>query len=293
MNKLHWIFKQYLSPEGDDGASNGGAPAPEPETNRGDGVDWEALNDDVPQGADEGGSDSEVVLDDPVPAEALSTNSEENPDPDATTTETAATPPVTPVQEAEPAKTPEQVAAEQADLAKRFGEWQQSETQRLIKEYSFDEDTAARLQTEPELVLPELAAKMQMNMTQSIVEIVQRMMPQMVQPELARTNREAEAETFFSTHNSDINLKDAKHRTAVAEAGKAFRAMNPKATPEEAAKGIGQIVRVSLGLKSTPTPPTPKAKAGPHRPAAAGARGATAPKPSAEASKWADLVDDE
>lgn len=293
MNKLHWIFKQYLAPEGDDGASNGGAPAASAETDDAGGVDWASLSDGVEQGADEGGSSDDSGVDDEnPPAAAFSTPPEENPDPDATTPDPAAKPPVTPVQEAPPAKTPEEVAAEQADLAKRFGEWQQSEIQRLTKDYAFNEDDAARLQTEPELVLPELAAKMQVNMTQQIVEIVQRMMPQMVQPELQRTNKEAQAETFFAQHNSDIDLKNDTHRTAVIEAGKAFRKMNPKATPEEAAKGIGQIVRVSLGLPAASAPPpTPKAKPGPHRPPVAGGKGSAGKAPPPTQNKWADLVD--
>lgn len=284
--KLHWIF--YRAPEGDDGSSNGGAPAPEPTTNDGSSsADWESLNEDVPQGADDGGGSDEVVLDDPAP-EADPAAVEENPDPEATTKEPEAAKPVTPVQEAV-AKTPEQLAAEEAALATRFKEWQQSETQRLVKEYTFDEDTAARLQTEPELVLPELAAKMQMNMTQSIVEIVQRMMPSMVQPELQRTDSEAKAKTFFTEHNPDIDL--SKHQEAVIEAGKAFRKLNPKAAPEVAAKAIGQIVRTSLGLAEPA--PTPRTKAGPHRPPAAGARGPSIPKPAEGGNKWADLVGDD
>jgi hypothetical protein len=286
MNKLHWIFNQYRAPEGDDGASNGGAPAPEPETNDGEGVDWEALSEGVEQGADEGGGSSEVVLDDPLPTGALSSDPEGNPDPNATTQEPKTEEPApveTPV-----AKTPEQEAAEQEALVTRFKEWQQSETQRLVKEYAFDEDTAARLQTEPELVLPELAAKMQMNMTQQIVEIVQRMMPSMVQPVLANNTSEAKAKDFFLEHNPDLDL--TKHQAAVLEAGKAFRKLNPKATPEQAAKAIGQIVRTSLGLE-TPAP-TPRAKAGPHRPVAAGAKTAPAPKP-VTGNKWADLAEDD
>lgn len=294
MNKLHWIVRQYLAPAGDDGAP-GGAPAASAETDDAGGVDWEALNEGVEQGADEGGgSDDSGIDDDEPPTAAFSTPPEENPDPNATTQDPAAPAPVTPVAEPAPVptKTPEELAAEQADLAKRFAEWQQSETTRLTKEYQFSEDDAARLQTEPELVLPELAAKMQMSMTQSIVEIVQRMMPQMVQPELQRTSKEAEAETFFAQHNSDINLKDATHRNAVIEAGKAFRKMNPKATPEQAAKGIGQIVRTALDLKTVAAPPpVPKAK-GVHRPAAAGSRGPAA-SAKAEPNKWAELSEDD
>lgn len=294
MNKLHWIIQRYLAPAGDDGADNG-APAASADTDDAGGVDWEALNDGVEQGADEGGgNDDSGVDDDEPPAAAFSTPPEENPDPNATTQDPAASPPVTPVAEPAPVptKTPEELAAEQADLAKRFAEWQQSEQKRLTEAYQFSEDDAARLQTEPELVLPELAAKMQVQMTQSIVEIVQRMMPGMVQPVLQNTTREAEAETFFKTHNSDIDLKNETHRKAVQEAGKAFRAMNPKATPEQAAKGIGQIVRTALDLKTVAAPPpVPKAK-GVHRPAAAGSRGpATSAK--AEPNKWAALSEDD
>lgn len=294
MNNAAWMWKQrsYRAPEGDDGSSNGGAPGASPETDNGDGPDWASLNDDVPLGADEGGgSDDDSGVDaSPTPSTQPVETPEEKPEPEATTPDPAAPKPVTPVQEEAPVKTPEEQAAESAALTKRFEEWRQSEEKRLTGEYQFDEDTAARLQTEPELVLPELAAKMHMQVMQQVVETVQRMMPSMVQPVLQNTTREAEAATFFTSHNSDLNLNDAATRSAIQEAGIAFRKMNPKATPEEAAKGIGQMVRVARGLPTPP--PAVKEKASPHRPAAAGARGSSASSKPA-ANQWSELLDED
>jgi hypothetical protein len=270
------------------------APVVESETDEDSSTDWEALSDGVEPGADDGAEAEEVVLpeSEPEPAPAPKPKAPEEP---ATTTEPKEEPPTTPVEMPPPAKTPEQLAADSEALVKQFTEWQASEVARLTKEYAFNEDDSSRLQTEPELVLPVLAAKMQVNMTQQIVEIVQRMMPQMLNPVLKSNSREAEAESFFKSHNADLDLSNDTHRSAIQEAGKAFRKMNPKATPEQAAKGIGRIVRTALGMEDPPAAApaaSPTRRTAPHKPPIAGGRGPAPAKPM-DKNAWSDLIDDD
>jgi hypothetical protein len=293
--KLHWIFNRFQSEEDGSGtaAASGAAPAAPADANDAGGVDWGDMSDGVQPGSDEGGGSDEVELDPNAP-EGTQGHEDDDPAPATTTTdEPQTTDPETPVTETEEVKTPEQQAAEQKELTEKFAKWRQGQLEKLSKDYAFDEDTAARLQTEPELVLPELAARMHMDIMQSVVETVQRMMPQMVQPVLKQTDVEAKANDLFYGINSDLN--PSKHHKHVLAAAQTFRQMNPKATPEQAAKGIGEIVRVSLGLntKPAPTPAAGKGKPAPHRPPAAGSRGATAPRTKMEPSVWSELAEDE
>ncbi|MFM6926981.1 MAG: hypothetical protein ACKOX6_00865 [Bdellovibrio sp.] len=292
-HKLHWIFNRFQAEEDGSGtaAGSGAAPAAPADANDAGAVDWGDMSDGVQPGADEGGGSDEVELDPNAP-EGTQGHEDDDPTTQTTTTDEPQTQATeTPVTEAEEVKTPEQIAAEQKELTEKFAKWRQGQLEALEKTYGFDEDTAARLQTEPELVLPQLAARMHMDIMQSVVETVQRMMPQMMQPVLKQTDVEAKANDLFYGINSDLDR--VKHHKHVLAAAQTYRQMNPKATPEEAAKGIGEIVRVSMGLKTKPAVQQNKGKTLPHRPPAAGSRGATAPKAKMEPSVWSDLADDE
>lgn len=307
--KLHWLFSRYMAPEGGEGSAGASAPASDAGessfTTDGSDVDWGSLSDGVAPGSDdEEGEDGGAPTPAAKPAVVADPTSKPDASPeyddDGTPLQPKATPdepapdaPQTPVEEPGEQKTPEQVAAEQEALQTRFKEWQQSEMSRLEKDvYALSEDDAARLQTEPELVLPQLAAKMHMTVMQNALEAVQRMIPQMLQPELKRGETESKAQDMFFKVNSDLDPK--KHLPKIIEAGKLYRQMNPKATPEEAAQAIGQIVRVGLGLKTQPTaPPQGNGSKAPHRPPAAGSRGAAAnPKAKAEPTKWDEFIDE-
>lgn len=307
--KLHWLFSRYMAPEGGEGSAGAGsAPASDAAeasfTTDGSDVDWGSLSDGVSPGsddedADDGGGSKPaapaVVADPPARPETGPEYDEDGTplQPAATPDEPAPDAPKTPVEEPGEQKTPEQIAAEQEALQTRFKEWQVSESARLEKEvYALSEDDAARLQTEPELVLPQLAAKMHMTVMQNALEAVQRMLPQMLQPELKRGETESKAQDMFFKVNSDLTTKDLPE---IIEAGKLFRKRNPKATPEEAAQAIGEIVRAATGRKTRPAPVAAQGNGSkaPHRPPAAGSRGAAAsPKPKAEPTKWDEFIDE-
>lgn len=298
MNKLHWIVRRYLAEEDGSGTSGGGsaAPAPAAETNDAGGVDWGDMNSDVTPGSDEDGDEEGVVPDPDAPEGTDGHEDDDLPADESTTDEDPAEQTATPIQPAEPQQTPEEAAAAQKKLEEDFVKWEQAQIAQLTKDYGFDEDTASRLQTEPELVLPELAAQMHMKVMKQVVETVQRMMPGMVQPVLAQTNTEAKANELFYSANNDLNPK--QHHDKVIEAAKLYRKMNPKATPDEAVKGIGEIVRLTLGLKTQPkakAAPAGKAKGAPHRPPAAGGRGgaASASKAKPASTVWSELAEDD
>lgn len=294
------VYREEESGAGDTGG--GSAPAGgEEQSGSSQPVDWEAMNEGVSPGADDTdeGGDAQAAK----PAKADPQQSASGTD-DATTGEqTGEEDPeqkpeeeeAPPEEDAEPGEqlTPEQQAAKAAEFETQFKEWRASEVKRLAeKVYAFDADTAARLQTEPELVLPQLAAELEMNAAQRAMEAVQRLIPQLMRPVMQGQQLEDKANDFFFSKNPDLK----KYKTQVLKAGRMFRELNPKATPEEAAKQIGEIVRTSLKLKplaAGAAAPAAKPAAKPHKPAGAGS--APAPKPSGktEQSVWDELSRDD
>lgn len=298
-HKLHWLFNRFMAEEDGSGTS-GAAPAADTGAEASDdsAVDWGSMSDTDSLGED-GSSDEAGVVPNESPdnppagiEEGATTPPTETPPDQPTTGNETVQDPAAPVQDPEPQQTPEQQAEAQKKLEEDFAKWEQGQIAALTEQYGFDEDTASRLQTEPELVLPELAARMHMSVMKQVVETVQRMMPQMVQPVLQRTDIEAKATALFYGVNSDLNPKT--HGKAVLQAAQLYRQGNPKASPEEAAAAIGEIVRTTYGLKTKPAPAgaAGKSKPAPHRPPAAGSRGAAPAKGPKEPTVWDGLIDD-
>lgn len=144
----------------------------------------------------------------------------------------------------------------------------------LTARYRLSEEDARAMLTEPEVVLPRLAATMHRQMQEAVAQTLAQQIPQMVAHAQARHVVEQEAQNLFFGRWPDLR----PHSDAVARVGMMYRAANPKATPAEAVEQIGQIVSMSLGV---PMPgvapvapaapaPAPKPSVPPHRPAAAG-----------------------
>lgn len=309
MNKLlaGMMNRIYQAPEGDDGESNGGgdAPASAPAGELSS-ADWEGLNADVEPGADDDEGDGVEAAPAASPAAPTGKKPEADPLQNATTDpadpvdpnlEAPADPDAsTPVDSDEPKLTPEQVAEQEKAFKEDFDKWRQAETTRLTEVYGFDEDTAQRLQTEPELVLPEVAARLHMQVMQNTLEAVHRMLPQVIPQLLQQQNTEKTAMDTFYGINPDLK----KYHKQVIQAGKMFRKLNPKASPEEAAKKIGSIVRDSLGLApltaaatAPAAPAAPARRTAPHRPAMAGSGGGVKQPAVQETGLWAEMSADD
>ena len=189
--------------------------------------------------------------------------------------------PVTPAQETPAAPAHDSAAALAAETAYR---------EQLEATYRFDEETALQLQTEPEKVLPKLAAKLHMDVMQNVLSQVQSMLPQQLATVTDRMSKEREAENAFYTAYPD--LKD--HKDIVLQVGAMFRKLpgNEKIVGQAAIDRIGQMARYSLGLQqSVNTPPsntvTPsQVVAAPYTPASAGR--VTPPAPTQ--GEWEALI---
>lgn len=157
-------------------------------------------------------------------------------------------------------------------------------SQELQQYYKFDEATAMQLHTEPELVLPQLAANLHMNVMDAVMATLPQRVMQMIQQHTESARVESEAENTFFTAWPE--LRDQK--AAVLQVGKMFRAANPNAPADEAVKKIGEIVMASLGRtravvqQQTPPPPTQQ----PFVPASGSGAGA----PPQQQSVWDAMI---
>lgn len=322
MNKLlRMLLLPFMFYVGDEAGGGGGASDNAGGESGGDtggssSVDWGALNDGVDPGADDedvdgvgapaasaasaapAGKTPGTEAQTPAPTkegeQQVDQNLEQKEEkPDAQT----------PVDSDQQNLTPEQLAERDKQIQEQFSQWAASETARLAKDvYAFDEETAARLQTEPELVLPQVAAKLHLEVMRSTMEAVQRMLPNVLPQFLQQTTVEKTAVEKFYGVNPDLR----PYHKQVIQAGKMFRQLNPKATPEEAAKKIGDMVRLSLGLEApakgqqqqqqaAAQAAAPAGRQAPHRPANAGSgSGVKAPKPAnPDKEFWDSMAADE
>lgn len=194
-------------------------------------------------------------------------------------------------------KTPEQIAAEQAEFARAESERNAKVQEDLEKQYQVAEEDVPLLIAEPEKALPKLAAKLHMQVMQNVRNEVQQMMqqsvPAIVQNQQVMAAKNLEAKNAFYKVNADL----VEHEATVLQVGAMYRQMNPQATPEKSIKDIGDLVRVSLGLPIPSQAPASQTQSAPIRPAGVGSppaqRTQARPAVAEGQTNWGELIDDE
>lgn len=267
-----------------------GTPATEDATSD---VNWADMSTDVDDDAEQT-VEGEFVVDEPEPAAAAP--SEPSPEPAAPVADTPApaepaapvAPPVQPSTPVVPEPTPAQAVAPVLD----YNAWKTQHLSGLEKYYALDQDTAQALLTEPETVLPRLAAQVHFEVTENVLKAVHEMMPGVIQ-QLTQTNeRESKAESAFFEKNPDLRGVD---KSKIMQIGAMFRQVNPTADADTAIATIGTMVRTALGMSaSAPTVHTPPSNTppppAPFTPARGGGSG-VGPRAPAQNNPWADLIE--
>lgn len=281
-SKFNRLMRRFLDEAGEGGGEGGGAPAtpqepaaPVDDTPIDDGVDWASLSDEAGS-ADEGEPEEPAA-----PAEP--------PAP----TEPPATPPVEPAAEPPQGVQPEPVAPvppqqpqPAAPTAEQIQAAERAYAAQLENLYRFDEATALQLQTEPEKVLPALAAKLHLDVMKTVMSQMRGLLPQMVQTQSESIKKDTEARSQFFEAWPELKGYDQQ----VLQVGAMFRQLNPSAPPEEAIKRIGELAMTSLGLsRQAPAAPTPPAAPAAFQPAVPGRVNPPAPSPSV----WDELLTDD
>lgn len=202
--------------------------------------------------------------------------------------------PVAPVVvEPEPIAPAPEPQAQPTQPVQSYADWRTQQEGDLTKFYAMDDETAQALISEPEVVLPKLAARVHLEVTESVLRTVQSMVPGMIQQVQSSNKQEAAAEDVFYTANPDLRAVD---RAKILQIGAMFRQVNPNANSEQAVTVIGNMVRTALGLTAPAVAvaaPAPLAvQAQPYTPVRGGGSGA-APRVAVQANPWADLLSDD
>ena len=214
-------------------------------------VNWEGLDNDFDALDVEG--DQEIIGDGqpaaPVvspsvaPAPAVTPPVSTAPIPPAAA---AAPPAVQTPQSAPPPQSQGSQPAAQTAAPEAYGSWRQARVTELEQHYTFSEDESAALLSEPELVLPKLAAKVHMEVLENSMRAMQAMVPVMLEQIKTHTEVNTSARSLFTSINPD--LADPSYEPAIMQLGMAYRQMNRSAGAEEASRAIGNLVRAALNM---------------------------------------------
>jgi len=282
--KLHWMLNRYLSPEPDvpEGGSGNSfleeaspAVAPVDTPSEDDSINWSSMADSL-DADDEDEGDlvvEEAPVEQPVETPPATTPAETPP---------AAAPATEPAPSATPVVPEELKQSEPPPTTSptEYATWRSTKMTQLEAEYALDEASAQALLTEPELVLPKLAAKVHMEVLEHSMQAMQAMMPVMMQQLQKHTEVESRARNLFTSINPD--LADPRYETAIMQFGQVYRKVNPTAPADEASRAIGNLVRAALGVAApqsqvgSPPPAVVQAPVQPFTPAR-GAGGGSAP----------------
>jgi len=242
-----------------------------------DSVQWGALANEL-EAEDEGldtESESEVTAEQAVEAPASPIPAA--PPVPVPTAPADPVPAVTPV----PVAAPAQPTPPEAPSPEVYTAWRDKRISELSGLYALNESDAQALLTEPEVVLPKLVAKAHMEVLEASMRAMQAMMPVMMQQVSQHTERNTQAKGLFTQINPD--LADPAYEPAILELGSYYRSKNQQASPEEASRAIGALVRAAFGLTRQEqvaiTPPPAQPAVTPFVPARGGG-GISRPAPS-------------
>ena len=201
-------------------------------------VNWTDLADELVADDASDVEGDEVVVDEPVKAEPAPTETPPTPTPSSTEPSTTEAP-TTPTPQLAPPPAPTASPDE-------YNSWRATRLTQLEQVYALDEEAANSMLTEPELVLPKLAAKVHMEVLENSMRAMQAMVPVMLQQVQYHTEIEGRAKNLFTSVNPD--LADPRYEPAIMQLGSVYRNVNKDAPPEMAAAAIGNLVRAALGI---------------------------------------------
>ncbi len=284
---LKYRLQEASSDGTDPGAGAGTDPSPSADKWQGmanellsdEGTDWGDLDADTPAGAD-----------DAPAAPAPKTDAVPTPAEPAPAQQPQAAPPEQPkAQETipEPSAEPQPTAEPAVDLSAQRSTLRTT----LVQRYALNEEMAEKALTDPGSVLPELAADLQLNVTEAVTYGIMSILPQILESHLKQREVTQQGEAAFFGKWQDLNTPQG--RQAVQQFGAAFRNLNPKATAQEFIEKVGAAAMLSLGLnpgvqEAPPSVPTANL---PPPPAAPGGA-SPLPRPAGSTNKFAVLAEE-
>lgn len=188
-------------------------------------------------------------------------------------------PPAPPVEP--PAQPVPQPPAEVPLTAEQVRAKRDAVVESIASKYSFTEQEAAQLATEPEKILPKMVGRLFVDVYDAVAASMAQVVPNLVhQYVTARQVEQSNEEAFFKRWPS---LKDQKYYPVIRQAATIYRQMNPNATLEDIVEKTGAMTMASLGLQPQPpaAAPTPQpVRTTPSRPFVPASPGGVAPVPA-------------
>jgi hypothetical protein len=162
--------------------------------------------------------------------------------------------------------------------------------------YKLPEDMAEKLPTEPEVVLPFMAARLHQEVARGVERMINEALPHAIRNVMVAEQTEERSKKAF--YDAWPQLKG--YEKQVLEVGTMFRRLNQNAPPEEAIKRIGETVMTALGLQpAAPGTAQPGAPAAPAQPAVrqpvftpAGGGGSGRGAPPADDNMFAQMAEE-
>lgn len=190
----------------------------------------------------------------------------------------AATPPATPASPEAP-----------VDYAKQ----RESFLTELEQSYAMTEDEGLELLKSPETVLPKLAAQLQLNVMEQVIQQVASMLPQFMDSHVGQQKTSADNRKSFFEAWPDLNKPE--YEETLTRVALAYRQANPTANKEKTIKEIGAIAAITLGVvpNAQVAPPTNQPAQPAYKPAMPGGGGRAAVVPVTNeftqlANEWGD-----
>lgn len=152
-----------------------------------------------------------------------------------------------------PTATPSPTSAPSAEApfdAAAFTQKRNELVSSIERTYALSPEDSAAMVTEPEKVLPKLAARVMVDAFGSAVQVIRQMIPQMVphiieQHIAARQQQDAVQTQFFAEYP---HLAKAEYADAIARIATTYRAANPTAPLAQAIKEVGAMASMALGI---------------------------------------------
>lgn len=208
--------------------------------------------------------------------------------------------------EAEPEKKPEEDKKPEPEEEGKEPTQEELDAQRteflaaVEKDFAISEEDANLIVTEPEKVLPRLAANIYDRAMRDASQMIERafgQMPAMMQNFNSQQQAATQAQEMFMAANPGIEKIEKQELEAlVNQFAPLVTKQNPNASNEEKLKALGRTIAavkgISLGEVTPQAAPTPKeTPVQPHTPAAPVSSGEQpAPKPSSEADAFIDML---
>lgn len=161
----------------------------------------------------------------------------------------------------------------------------------MANEYKMDDALSRRVISEPEAVLPEIAARVHVNVVRDMGQRFAQMIPQMIDQAVSQRMAAQSAELEFYGKYPALNRPE--FRGTVVESLTMIRNMMPNASREELMREGATLAahRIRSSYRGRAPAPQPRAAVTPYQPVPPGG-GAPVPTRPQEGSLWAQLADD-